>query len=534
MWIPSMSVRLARITGDDKVYVAQAVEMQNRGVWFEQTLAGVPLFLKGPFHYILIRVGTLLFGNHMLATLYMNWILGCIGITLLFLTLKKWLGAEQVEWALWTACCSILSIDIWLHAYASMMDFELTMFTVVAMVLATLKRNSWFWIWVGMAGWIKSPANSVLMGLGGMVFWWSRGLSRSHLFSKSAWLSLLAGVGVCVLGYLPMAVSNWTLFYESFLMGENVRRSANGFPWWSIWESNLGFSLFPWTLFFWTSVGLAARFWRSGEKQVKMIWWLGFSFVVPVVAFFTWHPYRHNHYGLPAIPGVFLMTLAGWQMAFQSRAKWVERLWIGLTRVSALALLLVGVALVGCLLHFSPMPAWWSAWFGWLSAGLMVLGGGMLLFWLRPLAHVVCLSLWMSGLLMFLTQVGEREMIDLRRLKDQRPGFSAWYYDVHHHPWSEWAYLRYMVGAEIRGVHSEVGLSRVLDSATKEPTWILVPGDEWLKQLEKVLVSRRQRLHWSVTPWVRWVTRPNLVEAWHQRDLSRLERSFWIVSIWTM
>ncbi|MDQ7042383.1 MAG: hypothetical protein Q9M34_02520, partial [Sulfurimonas sp.] len=51
-------------TGDQKTYIAQALEMHRDGHWFMQTLFNEPDYYKGPLHFILLRIGFILFGTH--------------------------------------------------------------------------------------------------------------------------------------------------------------------------------------------------------------------------------------------------------------------------------------------------------------------------------------------------------------------------------------------------------------------------------------------------------------------------------------
>jgi 4-amino-4-deoxy-L-arabinose transferase-like glycosyltransferase len=72
IYVPFLGHRVVRPAGDDKVYVSQAVEMARNGNWFLQSLANEPNYFKGPLHYILLRIGMILFGFSMWATTYMN------------------------------------------------------------------------------------------------------------------------------------------------------------------------------------------------------------------------------------------------------------------------------------------------------------------------------------------------------------------------------------------------------------------------------------------------------------------------------
>src|ERR1035437_10008404 len=79
VYVPYMSGRPIRICGDDKVYVTQAYEMHTHGRYFLQTYADEPNYFKGPFHYLAVLFGVSVFGQNMLATVYMNYVLLLLG-----------------------------------------------------------------------------------------------------------------------------------------------------------------------------------------------------------------------------------------------------------------------------------------------------------------------------------------------------------------------------------------------------------------------------------------------------------------------
>src|SRR5687768_16262232 len=97
LFAPFMGFRVLRTAGDDKVYVAQALEMARDGHWFVQTLADRPDYYKGPLHLALVRVGHLIFGQSMWATLWMNLALLIVGSIALGSAMKRLFPARAPE-----------------------------------------------------------------------------------------------------------------------------------------------------------------------------------------------------------------------------------------------------------------------------------------------------------------------------------------------------------------------------------------------------------------------------------------------------
>ncbi|NUM89275.1 MAG: hypothetical protein HUU37_08740, partial [Bdellovibrionales bacterium] len=80
VYAPFLGDRVVRPAGDDKVYVSQAIEMQQAGTWFLQRLSGEPNYYKGPFHYVALRFGMAVFGQDSIwAALWMNLLLVTLG-----------------------------------------------------------------------------------------------------------------------------------------------------------------------------------------------------------------------------------------------------------------------------------------------------------------------------------------------------------------------------------------------------------------------------------------------------------------------
>src|SRR5271154_3601667 len=107
VYAPFFGHRMIRMAGDEKVYVSQAIEMAQHGNWFIQRLQGVPDYYKGPLHYILLRIGMMIFGWNPWAVLYMNFLFLFGGAVALGALVRRYAGPHHTQaqangFAVWT------------------------------------------------------------------------------------------------------------------------------------------------------------------------------------------------------------------------------------------------------------------------------------------------------------------------------------------------------------------------------------------------------------------------------------------------
>jgi hypothetical protein len=77
-----------------------------------------------------------------------------------------------------------------------------------------------------------------------------------------------------------------------------------------------------------------------------------------------------------------------------------------------------------------------------------------------------------------------------------------------------------------------------LEAAAARGDLILVPGDEWLSDMHEKLDKLYPPQGWKVEVWRRWKTKgknaqgvPAWQEAWASRDLTRLEKNYYMVKV---
>jgi len=250
---------VVRTAGDEKVYVQQALEMWDRGSLFVQTLFNVPDYYKGPFHFWLALFGIKTLGLHALAIFYFHPILIVLGGWSMVRVVERLIPESQSKtptsvfsvplfWGL--VFCS--GVGLYAHAFASQMEVSLACLFALAMERLTSKgprAEFYFWIVAGIVGWIKSPLHSVFLGLAGCLHFLFEGTLLSRLKSPRSWLAVAAGIGTCILGYVPTAALDFSNFYARYIQKETVQKSTSGQHWSVALVPIVSFYFLPWIFF---------------------------------------------------------------------------------------------------------------------------------------------------------------------------------------------------------------------------------------------------------------------------------------------
>jgi 4-amino-4-deoxy-L-arabinose transferase-like glycosyltransferase len=550
-YLPFLNNRMIRTAGDDKVYVSQAVEMAQSGQWFLQRLNGQPNYYKGPLHYILLRVGMIFFDRSMWATVYMNLFFVLLGALALGGLVHRHMR-ELDGWAFWVGGSFAFCAGIYSHTFASQMEVELA--GIFALGLYFLDRSGpgkpdyKFWILAGVAGWLKSPLHSVFLGVTAILFWASQGELLPRLKSPKAYLPVLLGVAVCGAAYLPAFLLDNDNFYRIYIQRETLFKPANGAPWHYPIIPFFTYFLFPWTLpafvaYFDGFSRLIQKFRGvrfNFTRGVSRLFSLGLSLMAPSVLFFLWHPYRGQNYNLPVISGLLLVVTVLWATRSDRMRKWYSFAMM----LTVLLLLAVPSGITYITNHFDPMPFWWPTyllpilWIGFLLSARGLWREGVTFHQMRP-GSMVRRSVWMFlALGALLTILGEREMVDVRhRLKTAlyaNEKVEVSYYNLQKDIWSEWGYLNFQIPHPVKGLFSEDDLFHAIENKDL----ILVPGDTWLDEMKTIVKKRYPNAEWEETAWRRWRTKgknadgiPMWKVAWDERDLSLLEKKFYMVRV---
>jgi 4-amino-4-deoxy-L-arabinose transferase-like glycosyltransferase len=535
------------MAGDEKVYVSQAIEMAEHGRWFVQTLQGVPDYYKGPLHYILLRIGMLVFGWNPWAVLYMNFMLILGGAWALGALIRRYCGGDQANGlAVWTGAFFATCTGIYAHTFASQMEAELAgLFAIAFYVLDSTPVESGgflFWTLAGLIGWSKSPLHAVFAGASAILFWLVNGELPQRLRNWKSWCAAFFGIAVCTAGYLPAFLFDRENFVQFYLVRETLDKGDSGQSWFVSYQSVLGFYLFPWLLialvcyadFFAKLVRPWKRFF---DPKIRRAYSLAICGIFPSFAFFTWHPYHFENYDLPVISGVvfFIGLVFGTRL---QGLRWVYRMAALLT---AVILLVLPVGLTALSIHFAPLPAWWPSWLVPLAWGATAASCFGLIYFgtVQNFKSLQWVAFSMVGFLIVMgstvTTIGERELFDLRQFLKTPAGQNArelGYYNLQHNIWSEWGLLNFWIHRKVVGLHEPAQLKQALTSGEV----ILVPARQPQRDFRDFIKKELPDLPLEIIPWKRWLTQGKSEsgqslwkEAWDRRDIGILETDYLIV-----
>lgn len=538
-YLPFMNTRVLRMAGDEKVYVAQSIEMARDGRWFVQTLADQPDYYKGPMHYVLTRIGLKALGPNLSAALYMNFLFALAAALACYAFSRKRLS----EGAAFLFGISVaLNVGVFSHAMASQMEVELCALYALALAALgwhagkkpTFRTDIWFWAIAGVAGWSKSPIHSLLLGLGGVLFWATTGRLKERLRAKGPWLAVLAGVGICVGGYAPAFFLDRENFMAIFIGRENVQKPSNGRHVDYVLRSFPHF-LFPWTGAVLTALCMTAwSFIRRGGVKLRgadpLLIKLGWSIALPTLIFFCVHPYKGQNYNLPVISGLLAVGFG----TFQTWPRWSSRF----------AAVLLAALAVGCgyfVAHFwgsgpngAPFPHWLAL--EWLLLPVFLLPPLAYVFWTtqKPALLASATAVFFLALAAAVVPFGEREMDGVRRFLVEKPQATVHYYNLEPTIWSEWGLLELALHRPIFGLHRP----EQLKAAVQPGHVILVPGDEALKMLQRHAKDQHVDISaLQAATWKRWMTKGKdpatgqnrFAQAWRDRSFTPVERDFYIL-----
>ena len=526
-FVPFLDQRVLRMAGDEKVYITQSIEMSRAGRWFVQTLADEPSYFKGPLHYILVRIGLLLFGNHLVAGTWMNGALALLaGLAMYRLGRKRWNDKSGLLLGVATA----LNVGMLSHALVSQMEVELCAFYAFAVAALGLARKKadfkydvLFWVAAGMAGWIKSPLHSVLIGTGGLLYWTINRQLVSRLKKPQAWLAVAIGVLVGLAGYLPAFLLDHQNFMATFLGREQFEKANNHRSWEYVMRPLLYYAL-PWTFVILAAVYRSLRSNKAMRQTADLpMVKLGFAMSAPTLLFWCLWTYKGQNYNLPAIPALLLF---GWACFKGNIPRWPIR---AAGVIGALAF----VVALGIVWHFWPLPGWWNR--GWLILSFASILGFAVTFLVTDDSRVVAAGAVAFCLAFgaFVAPLGEREMVDMRQYVKDNPSLTYHYYNLDPSIWSEWALLQLTLHHTVYGLHREAQLAE----AVKPGHAVIVQNTDWLNLVLNYWQKNVGKgPHPVVTPWKRWLTKGKSQDgktqwrvAWDSHDLGQLEREFYIV-----
>ncbi|QSZ42768.1 hypothetical protein GJV85_11800 [Sulfurimonas aquatica] len=539
---------LLRTTGDEKTYVAQALEMQRDGHWFMQTLFDEPDYYKGPLHLIFLKIGFFLFGtNSMFATVYMNFF-GLIAATLLLykMFVKE---LDDKSWGLFYASSFSVSIGLYSHMFASQMEAELVIFYAIVMYLLhrldydnRLFINILLWAFIGMTGWFKSPAYSVFLGFSVLVYWVITLQIKERVLDKNTWISLFIGILIGFAAYIPILIYDGEVFIEKYIIKESMSKGANGVPWTEAFFPIFTYFVAPWMFAAVFSYLIALKTIFSMEarilnaKEMKLIK-LAFSILLPTLAFFTIHPYRGDIYALPAVSATLLIAYLYWR----AYVKQYEDVYVWMMRLSAIVLSIVPLVIVALYLHLSPMPEWWPEILFPLALFSFVFTLGFIFYESKNVARRGPVLLVVAFIPLFLTlgftmrMIGKAEMLPAKEyIKKNNITKALGDYNLHKSYWNEYGSLNTWLGHDVVGLHTQEKLFTFL----REGNSLIIPGENRYSEFKEKLPDDMKLEDFDVFIWKRWLTHgkgPNgesmFLKYWKSKDITDIQRNFYILKL---
>ncbi len=542
LYAPFLGEPVLRTTGDEKVYIAQALEMKARGSWFLQTLAEQPNYYKGPLHYILIRLGVILFGEHSLwSVLWMNAV-GLGGIAFLLTRRLKQIWPEQFMPFIF-GLGLVLSPGAFAHMFASQMEIELVtiyglcLYFSLGLSKTPLDLKQWLWLWltIGAASWIKSPLHSVLLGSGTCLYALLDTSLRSMLFSRKGIASIAIGTLLGFCAYLIPWYLDGANFFRTYVVRETMEKGPNGVTMLEAFLPNISYQIWPHAFMLGLGCLALAHDMLRGrlDRKDRQLLGMSLAFALPTIVFFAWHPYRSEIYSLPTISAILLWACVGWRRALDKWPRFstqFQNLWLFATVIPSILVLL---------LHwrFRPSSDWWPPALVIASGFVLLIQVVVLLsLWRKHCSQrrlAWSLTLWVPSfyiVLLLMKTVGLSDLHDLRQYAaSNQLSKPLGFYNVQRFVWSEWGSLNFTAELPVKGLHQMADALNWIQAGHA----LIVPDRKTMEQLRQEMKADSSL---KVFVWKRWQSHGehsathNPRQAWLQSNLQLLQGEAYIVT----
>jgi len=535
-------------TGDQKTYISQALEMHRDGHWFMQTLFNEPDYYKGPLHFILLRVGFILFGTHsMFALVYMNF----FGLILLAILLFRFLktALDDTGWAFFYALCVVLSVGVYSHSFASQMEAELVVLYGITLYLldkadrdTSMRYLLLLWAVIGLAGWLKSPAYSLFLGLSVVLYWTLTMQIKTRAQEWKNYVAIAFGIAISIAGYLPILIYDGDAFIDTYILRESLSKGSNGVPWTTAFFPIFTYFLAPFMFVAIFSYGLAFYKTLFKKRSVlnpneRRLIKLGIALSTPTLLFFTFHPYRGDIYALPIVSATMLMAY----IFFRAYLKEYEKTYTFLMRLSSYVLSLVPLLVIALYLRLSPMPEWWSPLLFPLAVFTLVFTLWFVHYESKKVLKECPLILSLAFIPLLLTlslmlqSFGKGEIKGLQEyVKMNKITKPLGDYNLYKNYWNQYGALNFWAGVDVVGLFSKEELALfIIDGGS-----VIVEGDNRLEEFEQNLPEHLSMKDFDIYLWKRWLTHgkgPNgeskFVQYFKSKNISDIQKNYYILKL---
>ena len=389
----------------------------------------------------------------------------------------------------------------------------------------------------GVAGLLKSPLHSALLGISALLYWLLTKQLSGLARRISEWLSVLLGVAVCVGGFLPAMVTDFDAFYATYIEREHLTRGVNQNSLLGALGPFFGGQLQPWILLLIIAV-LAGR-WRRSQVSDDLparhnLWLLIAAMIVPTGLFFAIHFFHSDIYFLPLLPAIAL--LFGLVM---SRLEWVNPAALKLCQwVLFIVVMIVCVAMAAVVLRFRPFPAWWGFWTDLVIFASLFICVGSLMLGFRGRGLLYKVRCWFVAVAALYVGFGQVltgfERHEINSFLTASSGYEARTWarlNLTENLWSDQGLLTVLLSRRITAVNTVADLQKALSDGTL----LYVLDDKQLAVVRETIANLPAK-SLKVVPYHTWRVHgraangePVWAEAWRTRSLSPLEQTEYAV-----
>lgn len=441
-------------TGDQKTYVAIALEMFQQGEWMRPLLFGAGNYLKPPFQYWATLVSWNVFGLSIFSTLLPS-VLALIGTAFFLSEISSRLGERKwvVASGLWFAG----SVGALTYGLAAQMEIYICFFWALAWSQALKfleqpwQKRNWSslyiaFFWVGVCAWVKSPLYSVLWVSSFFMYLLIAG-EWLLFFQKRVYSSLLLGTVVGLSWYLLIFSIDGPIFWNQFVLQEQLDKDTFG----SL--SRLFMPLLYLGLPFSVLYGVALYSLRFRQKSATVYKFVS-AWSLPAILFFSCFRYKTSAYLFILLPALSIFVDWGCFRASRTRIfRWSFR-----SMAILLAIASIGLGLIAFQINSIPM---WYAVIG-ILLGFIILGVSWQP-WIKPFLIIQLIwILWFRGLVSFPMEHERIEAVNALNRARLNAAQQLGYFDPSRDIWCEIGLVSAAVGEPMTRIISFDGLQEFL------------------------------------------------------------------------
>ncbi|MCM2279817.1 MAG: glycosyltransferase family 39 protein [Oligoflexia bacterium] len=511
--------------GDQKTYLATAMEMWERGSFLHPYLMGETSYFKPPWLFWATLAGWKLFGFGLFGAFFPSAVATAATATLVDSISRRvdWRRTDARGWApsagLWLAGCA----GTVTYGTTAQMEIWIVFFYALGWWCFLNHHESGRWRWLaaglvvsGLSALNKSPLYSVFSVLG---YWLYLAFApggagprpgqgaRRWFLRPDFYLAHLLGVAVGLSWYAAIWHTDRDRFWSQYVLQETLGKcGGNGSSVVRMWADFATFCV-PFLLL------LVPAFARAAELGRKRLAFLAAWAVIPA-AFFSYFPYRTETYLYILVPALAIWLDWTWRGA--GPAKWVARL----NGALLCGLLLAVAAFVG-LAGFVAWP--WAVGLGLSGLVFLVTSWNSLGNAGRGLASAALGVIFAFRLCA--VSMGERDLEGLRDAVAAQSGRKLAFLDEGRNIWHEVGLLSAAVGRPSQRLYSREEALRAARGGA-----MLVLDAAQAKAFQPALEKGKARVR--TASWLRWQRSFAVPSLKDLRELGSKEKRRALTLVW--